>query len=95
MFPVIFFSGFLLFFIGIIQCMTAKQFLAYLFGIEIIISGGTINLVGFLFLQPSRVDIEPLIILIIGFAAIETVAGLVIFTWSSKQLKIVGSPLEV
>jgi len=88
-------TGFTLFFIGLLQCITAKQFLAFLFGIELMINAANLNLLGFLQWQPYRSDIEPLILMIISFAVIETVAGLSIFTWASKQLKTVGSPLSI
>ena len=59
------------------------------------INASNLNLLGFLDWQPYRVEIEPLILMIIGFAAIETTVGLAIFTWASKKLKSVGSPFEI
>jgi len=88
-------AGLLLFFIGLLQCITSKSFLPFLFGIEIMINATNLNLAGFLELQPLRADIEPLIVMIISFAAIETAVGLSIFTWASRQLKTVGSPFDV
>jgi NADH:ubiquinone oxidoreductase subunit K len=84
-------TGILLFFIGLIQCVSSKTFLPFLFGIEIIINAANLNLISFLNLQPDRLDIEPLILFIIGFAAIESAVGLSIFAWANKRLKLLGS----
>jgi NADH:ubiquinone oxidoreductase subunit K len=84
-----------MFFIGAIQCISSRRFLPFLFGIEIMINASNLNLLGFLEWMPQRTDFEALIVLIIGFAAIETAVGIVLFSWASKQLKIVGSPLTV
>jgi NADH:ubiquinone oxidoreductase subunit K len=85
-------SGLILFFIGIIQCVSSKSLLPFLFGIEIIINAANLNLISFLNIQPERIDIEPLILVIIGFAAIESAVGLSIFAWANRRLKLIGSP---
>jgi NADH:ubiquinone oxidoreductase subunit K len=36
-------------------------------------------------------DIEPLILFVVGFAAIESAVGLSIFAWANKRLKLLGS----
>lgn len=88
-------AGFLFFVLGLIQCLSSKKFLGYLFGIEIIINAANLNLAAWIDLNPIRTDVEPMILMVIAFAAIETAAGLAIFTWAGKKLKSVGSPLEV
>jgi NADH:ubiquinone oxidoreductase subunit K len=87
--------GFVFFVLGLIQCISSKKFLGYLLGLEIIINAANLNLAAWIDLSPIRADIEPMILMVIAFAAIETAAGLAIFSWASKQLKQVGSPLEI
>lgn len=77
--------GCLIFLIGLVQSLTSKKFLGYLFGVELIINAANINLVGFLQIQPWRTDIQPLMAMIVALAVIETVVGLAIFTWVAKE----------
>ena len=85
--PGVFLVGlaFVLFFLGLTQCLTSKNFLGFLFGIEIIINAANVNLLGFLQIQPNRSDIQPIMVMFIGFAVIEMVVGLAIFTWAKKS----------
>lgn len=77
--------GLFLFFTGLVQCLTSRKFLGFLFGLEIMINAANLNLAGFLEIQPQRTDLQPLMIMVIAIAAIETVVGLCIFTWISKM----------
>ena len=77
--------AFALFFLGLTQCLTSRNFLGFLFGIEIIINAANVNLMGFLHIQPSRMDIQPIMVMFIAFAVIEMVVGLAIFTWAKKS----------
>jgi NADH-quinone oxidoreductase subunit K len=87
--------GFLFLILGLVQCISSKKFLGYLLGLEIIINAANLNLAAWIELSPIRTDIEPMILMIIGFAAIETVAALSIFSWASRQLRLLGSPLSI
>jgi NADH:ubiquinone oxidoreductase subunit K len=87
--------GFLFFVLGILQCVSSRKFLGYLLGLEIIINAANLNLAAWIDLCPIRTDIEPMILMVIGFAAIETAVALSIFAWASKQLRTVGSPLSI
>jgi NADH-quinone oxidoreductase subunit K len=80
-------AGIFVFFIGVIQCLTSRHFLGYLLGIELIINSANVNLAGFLQIQPYRTNLQPLIIMIIAFAAIEVCVGLSLFSWISKEEK--------
>ncbi len=78
-------AGLFLFFTGLVQCLTSRKFLGFLFGIEICLNASNLNLAGFLVIQPHRTDLQTGIILIIALAAIEAAIGLVIFTWISRN----------
>jgi len=78
-------SGLLLFFIGLVQCLTTKKFLGFIFGLEIMLNSANLNLAGFLIVQPQRTDLQPMMIMIICIAAIEAAVGLSIFTWISRN----------
>jgi NADH:ubiquinone oxidoreductase subunit K len=77
--------GLFLFFAGILQCISSRQFLGYLFGIEMILNAASINLAGFISLQPQRSELQAYIIMITAFAAIEAAVGLSIFVWISEK----------
>jgi NADH:ubiquinone oxidoreductase subunit K len=77
--------GLFLFFAGILQCITSKRFLGYLFGIEMILNAASINFAGFISLQPERTELQVYIIMITALAAIEAAVGLSIFVWISKR----------
>jgi NADH:ubiquinone oxidoreductase subunit K len=86
--------GLFLFFAGILQCISSRHFLGYLFGIEMILNAASINLAGFISLQPERSELQAYIIMITAFAAIEAAVGLSIFVWiSDKESKIPFSVL--
>jgi NADH:ubiquinone oxidoreductase subunit K len=78
-------AGLFLFFTGLVQCLTSRKFLGFLFGIEICLNAANLNLAGFLVIQPQRTDLQTDIVLIIALAAIEAAIGLVIFTWISRN----------
>lgn len=78
-------AGLFLFFTGLVQCLTSRKFLGFLFGIEICLNAANLNLAGFLAIQPQRTDLQTDIVLIIALAAIEAAIGLVIFTWISRN----------
>jgi NADH:ubiquinone oxidoreductase subunit K len=78
-------AGLFLFFTGLVQCLTSRKFLGFLFGIEICLNAANLNLAGFLVIQPHRTDLQTGIVLIIALAAIEAAIGLVIFTWISRN----------
>ena len=78
-------SGLFLFFTGLVQCLTSRKFLGFLFGIEICLNAANLNLAGFLVIQPQRADLQTDMVLIIALAAIEAAIGLVIFTWISRN----------
>ena len=86
--------GLALFSLGLFQALTSKKFLGYLFGIELILNGANVNLLGFLVMSPGRTELGSLIIFIIAWAAIETAVGLSIFTWTSKEGGLVKSPFS-
>jgi NADH:ubiquinone oxidoreductase subunit K len=77
--------GLFLFFAGLVQCLTSKKFLGFIFGLEIIINSANVNLAGFLVVQPQRTDLQSIMVMTIAVAAIEAVVGLAIFTWISKM----------
>lgn len=77
--------GLFLFFAGIIQCLSSRRFLGYLFGIEMILNAANLNLAGFISLQPHRSELQALLLMIIALAAIEAAVGLSIFTWVSSR----------
>lgn len=58
------------------------------------INASNVNLASFLHIFPYRADIEPLIVMIIAFAALESVVGLALFSWAAKHLNSIGSPLS-
>jgi NADH:ubiquinone oxidoreductase subunit K len=80
-------AGLFLFFAGLVQCLTSRKFLGFLFGIEIMINAANLNLAGFLAIQPYRTDIQPLMVMIMALAAVEIAVGLAIFTWISGKEK--------
>lgn len=77
--------GLFLFCAGVLQCLSSRRFLGYLFGIEMIINAANLNLAGFLALQPGRTDLQALMVMITALAAIEAVIGLAILTWVSRN----------
>jgi NADH-quinone oxidoreductase subunit K len=77
--------GLLLFFMGIAQCLSSRKFLAYLFGIEMMLNAANINLAGFIALQPHRSELQAYILMITALAAIEAAVGLSIFAWVGKR----------
>ena len=77
--------GLFLFFAGILQCLSSRRFLAYLFGIEMMLNAANVNLAGFSILQPERTEFQVYILMITALAAIEAAIGLAIFTWVSKR----------
>lgn len=80
-------TGLFLFFAGLLQCLTSRRLLGFLFGLEMVINAANINLLGFLLIQPYRTDIQVYLIFFISLAVLETVAGLSIFGWISRQEK--------
>jgi NADH:ubiquinone oxidoreductase subunit K len=79
--------GLLLFFIGLVQCLTSKKLLGFLLGIEVILNAANLNLLGFLLIQPFRTDIQVYMVFFIAFAVLETVAGLSLFGWIAREEK--------
>lgn len=77
--------GLFLFFAGILQCLSSRRFLGYLLGIEMILNAANLNLAGFLALQPERIELQAMLIMITGLAAIEAAVGLSVFAWVSSN----------
>ena len=86
------FLGALMFVLGLIQTLTTKKFLGFLFGVEMILNGANVNLLGFLLIFPTRLEYGTLLVFVIGYAAIETAVGLAIFTWATRLGRAVQSP---
>ena len=77
--------GLFLFAAGVLQCLSSRRFLGYLFGIEMMINAGNLNLAGFLAMQPNRTDLQALMLMITALAAIEAAVGLAILAWVSRN----------
>lgn len=84
--------GLSLFVLGLVQALTSKKFLGYLFGIELILNGANVNLLGFLVIDPNRTELGSLLVFIIAWAAIETAVGLALFTWTTREGQKLQSP---
>lgn len=84
--------GLALFVLGLVQALTTKKFLGYLFGIELMLNGANVNLLGFLVISPHRAELGSLLVFIIGWAAIETAVGLAVFTWTTREGQRLESP---
>jgi NADH:ubiquinone oxidoreductase subunit K len=85
--------GLFLFFAGILQCLSSRRFLGYLFGIEMVMSAASINLAGFTALQPHRSELQALMLMITALAAIEAAVGLSVFAFVSRREKADGFSL--
>lgn len=77
--------GLFLFFAGILQCISSKRFLGFLFGIEMILNAASINLAGFISLQPERTELQVYIMMITALAAIEAAVGLALLMWAGGK----------
>jgi NADH:ubiquinone oxidoreductase subunit K len=77
--------GLFLFFAGILQCITSRKFLGYLFGLEMILNASSINLAGFISLQPERSELQVYIMMITALAAIEAAVGLALMVWAGRK----------
>lgn len=86
------FIGFFLFLAGLIQALSSRQFLGYLFGIELILNAANVNVLGFIQIRSNQQEFESLILFIVAYAAIETAVGLAIFSWATSQGRRLQSP---
>lgn len=84
---VVFFLGLVLFFGGILQCLSSRRFLGYLIGIEMLMNAANLNFTAIILFRPGYSSLQADILMVTALAVIEAAAGLAIFGWISAREK--------